>query len=457
MIISIHNKYSTVEKQIQDLIPSDPLNGNLESGFYLFISIDLVSFTRIKSEKEYPAWKNILVRFYNYIRNEFNNEIYGPCRVWKLSGDEVILKWRIIDIKLIPGLLLEILEHCNDSGFKELIYRKMNIDLQMKVTAWLVEAHPHDGFVDSDENKNIKNISFNTLSYMNNEYQDFVGEQMDVGFRLTKCALPTIIVLSVEIVYVISKICEMKELTGTILDKAKNIIDNIKTVGFRKLKGVGNGAPYPIIWYSSNWDKTQELFLKAEYHEHTLLNNIAFREDPFPPDMYEQSDFYKNITGDEGYIERLIEAGKKKVREQEDIAVQHFAIILFAKKEEKIFIVLRKRDGEKRLYPGLFDFGSAKITRQSTSIGLKIKQEYKKDMGIDLHVNIEEDQPIAVFRTEEHNICGILYTKLLEPADVDKIAADNLYPLDEVLNMQKDKFVPRALENIERAKKLLGL
>ena len=330
----------------------------------------------------------------------------------------------------------------------------------MKITAWLVEAHPHnkpDG-TGSVEDKNIKNICFNTLSYMNNEYQDFVGEQMDVGFRLTKCSLPTIIVLSLELVYVISEICKMKNFPGTFLDKAEKITNGIRIVGFRKLKGVGNGTPYPIIWYSSQWDETQKLFLKAEYHEHTLLNNIALKVDSFPKNMYRQSDFYKNITADEGYINRLIEAGKKTVVEKGDIVVQHFAIILFAKKNEEIFIVLRKRSDSKELYPGLFDFGSAKITRRSRSIGLKIRQEYKDDMGIDLHINIEEEHPVAVFLPEENNICGILYTRLLEPADVDKIDAKNLYSLEEVLEMQQnDKFVPRALENIERAKGLLNL
>ena len=99
------NNSKDILNQIQSVIPQEHPAESVGSGFYLFISIDLVSFTQIKSEKEYPAWKNILSRFYDYIRNGIINSDYGHCRVWKLRGDEVILKWRITDIKSIPGLL----------------------------------------------------------------------------------------------------------------------------------------------------------------------------------------------------------------------------------------------------------------------------------------------------------------------------------------------------------------
>ncbi|MEW8115739.1 MAG: hypothetical protein AB2792_01055, partial [Candidatus Thiodiazotropha sp.] len=298
--------------------PPDQDNETLSS-FHLFVSFDLVNFTRTKNAIASLAWIKILSGFYKYFANE-SRKLDG--NLWKLRGDEVILKWEIADAAILPKLLQTLLAASTE--FKGTISKKHGMHPDVKMTAWILEVFSEksiDNIPKSDTPK-ARNIHFDSASMeMRNSYTDYVGPHMDAGFRLTGCALPTVIVLSVELVYVISKIeSGFFNANEEMIQASRKILGELKVVGFKKFKGIGHGAPYPIIWYSEDWDETKDLYyLTAENYEHTLLkvlvaapnNEDMLNKNVYKKDVYKSTIYYKQIKEDKGFIERLADKNPK--------------------------------------------------------------------------------------------------------------------------------------------------
>ena len=304
-----------------------------EPSFHLFVSFDLVNFTRTKYTNTGIGWTTpgvewtkILAGFYYELGKNCK-----PCQVWKLRGDEVVLKWDITDATKIPPLLPTLLD--TSKALEDSLYKEYNIRLQIKITAWILEAYHEvniggtnreEGEPNRKEGYKLRNISF-ASPHLKEEhsYLDFVGPHMDAGFRLTGCALPTVIVLSVELEYIIYQISEEKlfEDDRVVIDASQAIMENLKVVGFRKFKGIGNGAPYPIIWYSKNWTETKNLYyLTAEHHDHSLLKELVAApkgKDPVDKEKIRHTAYYKDIKKDTRFLERLSKLTEKKTKNEE--------------------------------------------------------------------------------------------------------------------------------------------
>lgn len=311
-----HNKISQIERQkgkVKKGYPQSQDNETLSS-FHLFVSFDLVNFTRTKNAIASLKWIGLLSEFYKYFGKE-SRRLDG--NLWKLRGDEVILKWEIADAATLPKLLQTLLAASRE--FKGKISEKHGIHPDVKMTAWILEVFSEESIDNIAEKATpeARNIHFDSASMeMWNSYTDYVGPHMDAGFRLTGCALPTVIVLSVELVYVISKIeSGFFNANEEMIQASRKILEELKVVGFKKFKGIGHGAPYPIIWYSENWVETKDLYyLTAENYEHTLLKVLVAapkNKDPFDKDVYTSTIYYKQIEKDKGFIARLADKNPK--------------------------------------------------------------------------------------------------------------------------------------------------
>ena len=77
---------------------------------------------------------------------------------------------------------------------------------------------------------------------------DIIGPEMDIGFRISKNANKAFTVYSLRAFYILLNLAESEE---------ENIVLNkFRIIGFDLLKGVWDGKPYPIIWYSNNWEQS---------------------------------------------------------------------------------------------------------------------------------------------------------------------------------------------------------
>jgi len=204
-----------------------------ESCIRLFLSVDLVGSTALKSDKATdvsgyrygPPWVNIFTQFYSGFPRVFdqtldNTELKESLRprLVKTIGDEILLQTKIensSDARSLVRFFAKALAH----------YTAKNLAserLQLKGTAWIA------GFP-------INNHRLFLSDHGQAAPADFIGPSIDTGFRIAKSATPTKLVVSVDLAV----------LLVTPIDDALDLyVDGTQT-----LRGVLGGKPYPIIWY----------------------------------------------------------------------------------------------------------------------------------------------------------------------------------------------------------------
>jgi hypothetical protein len=80
--------------------------------------------------------------------------------------------------------------------------------------------------------------------------RDFLGPEIDAGFRISKFALRRRLVVSAELSCLLFR--ERAAYTG--------IEKQLKIVSFQILKGVWTGRHYPIVWYERDWPNIAKTF-----------------------------------------------------------------------------------------------------------------------------------------------------------------------------------------------------
>jgi len=201
---------------------------------YLFLSIDLIDSTKLKSILD--NWQK---EFYDFLLSSYlikkrlsDNSI--NINIFKVLGDEIIFIIKLDDYKdiikdfsLLYNSLMDFQEN----------YLIKDIKLKFKTSSWIIHT------------KDKLNMPF-TMEESSNEILDFIGPQMDEGFRIAKsfsrCGQT---VISLELAYFL-------------LNNKKGSIDEISPIyflGMDELKGVWNGNKYPILWYSIDTIKSINL------------------------------------------------------------------------------------------------------------------------------------------------------------------------------------------------------
>ena len=130
--------------------------------------------------------------------------------------------------------LLEDLFEVKENVKNSLISKYKNKEIDIKVSVWVVPI-----FKNSHRNRTVS-VKYDDESTR----RDFLGQDMDIGFRISKYSNPNAIVMSIS--------C-----ASLFMYCNKEIGEKFKIVGVKKLKGVNNDAFYPIIWYSPNWQKLE--------------------------------------------------------------------------------------------------------------------------------------------------------------------------------------------------------
>ena len=239
---------------------------------YIFFSFDLVGSTKFKTEESTKSlWPHIIFRFYELIYNELKDKI-PQIIVWKYLGDEVLLYVSIRDfesdsvIYTIPDIAFSVqLKVAKD--IKDL-FNKNNLDI--KSTIWIAgtqfvkpkEFNPAKISMEENNYKNLKMI----LNAGNSLQVDFLGPDMDIGFRVAEFAYHHKVVLSADFAYLLYRMKKPK--------RQKGIDEQMKIVSFEILKGVWNNQYYPIIWYYPNWKCVENDFFYAEYKENEIIDKI---------------------------------------------------------------------------------------------------------------------------------------------------------------------------------------
>ena len=214
----------------------------------LFFSFDIVNSTVYKANT--VNWPIIIKGLLDYIRRCVQREAdLQGASLWRVIGDEMVFVYQIIDKReLYPAVdaIFRITQRVSLSirtgkffnTLEEQKLQKAEIEvlksqeiLSIKAAAWIAAISkemksPYDN-IQTEYESDGSNIPI----------VEYLGRDIDTGFRLKAYTQRRRLIVSFELVCLIAEFLEKE---------AENLF---YIIDYAKLKGVWNRALYPIIWY----------------------------------------------------------------------------------------------------------------------------------------------------------------------------------------------------------------
>lgn len=134
--------------------------------------------------------------------------------------------------------------------------------LSVKATMWAayltdIEANKRD----AKHNIIIKERVIDNINL------DFLGPDIDIGFRISKFALQKKLVIDSKLACLLTKLeTDLKE---------NNISESMRIISYERLKGVWEDRHYPIVWYQESWDSINNMFLYDEQFNSDIVKKIV--------------------------------------------------------------------------------------------------------------------------------------------------------------------------------------
>lgn len=449
---------------LKDSVRKIPIPGrggdNSRSKPYIFLSLDLKNSTQYKHESTY--WPLLITRFFEITVSEVPSSIAGMS-VWKTRGDEVLFYKRVESFDDLINSTDSFLRVRNTIA--DLLHNEhtdaRDKDVDIKATAWIALVKKvdlslnQDKYADESNRKELtkKNISV-LVGYKGLPQQlEFLGSEIDTGFRLTTWAIPQALTISAELAYLLSK------------HDATVYKERCRLVGHKKLKGSWNGRYYPVVWYRDSWSNAAELFNYDDPMESDLVNNLVNNEH-----RYEAG-----FDGNQNGVERALEAVDKlkgaerfleKVKdgddtdqlkdEQEVFALEIHSVAVCFDHDGKVMLA-RRNEKPGKMYRGVWEFGCAQLDPHDDFFDA-MERHYKKDFGAKLH--FFSKNPIGVYFIQEKKVPGIIFAAqvenpeyILENYDRTKHEKVQFYAMSDI-NFETEDCVPDFHATLEKAKKL---
>lgn len=201
-----------------------------QSEVILFFSFDVVNSSEYK-QVNYFGWSKVLNELFKELRRKVDSGIDG-AELWRVLGDEIVFIVRIRKendlfsfIKEIYKILLESVHELKNGKFFERLPQAGDVEIEtmkaqniisLQGTAWiaLVSNNSNDG-------DNIF-VKYETSE----KYQifEFLGNDIDTGFRISKQTRDSKLVISFELAYLLSRKTEE--------------LNKINIITYKELKGI---------------------------------------------------------------------------------------------------------------------------------------------------------------------------------------------------------------------------
>lgn len=381
----------------------------------LFFSYDIVNSSLYKTVNYY-GWSvvidHVLTELREYVKIKINR-----AEVWRVFGDEIIFIVEICDIESVYEYVENIYETLNFfcqsleegtsfdeiEGFSEtaidLMKRQDVISLQ--ASAWIAAVTEKSDIKEKRRTQFVENIFEVIEESKNNRFYEFIGIDIDAGFRLSKNTRERRLAVSFELACILAEQEEFKK--------------RLYIITYKKLKGVWDNSPYPIIWY----------------YNKSLHDNRELKDD-IPYDVTVQDEIYGEIFGEKVFPEKMYDVSKKalekictdkKLKNKIDMIKR----LIMVRNTHKQFInntklelhcvavcynlqnqILVAQRCDRELLPGKWEFGCAKAS-SNAELSRTIEEEYARDFAI--HICLEMDgtrkdvqpKPLAVYQIEKDN------------------------------------------------------
>lgn len=393
---------------------------NISEGLYIFYSFDLANSTSYKSNQP-EEWPVLITPFLNkvpelmQIEQENAYGTSGKVYLWKTAGDEVLFYQKINcmkDVYSVVPICNEIMKKLK--GF--LSDFDYNHQLDVKATLWCartIEIFSTDSQKAKERVGKVEGSCRNLVWVVDPNQprnKDFLGQDIDAGFRIAKFALPGRIALSAELALILHKMARDK-----VLEKIwkkyglKSVDEHIKIICYQKLKGIWDEQGYPIIWFEEKWDE-----FKFRYDEHLTSDFVSFveskkREDVLMlVDVYEQRRRWNNFEDFLDFCKGLddVDLGLAETIPPKSYAELHCVPVIMSYDGA---ILCAKRSMEKRRFKGYWEFGCGQLR-----MGETIERCVIRTCLEDFNVEIDESKPIEALglfsfgKEERRTIPGVL-------------------------------------------------
>ncbi len=359
------------------------------SSLYLFMSWDLVNSAGLKHVS--INWANIIIDALGDIVKHIVDNYSLSVNIWRLIGDEIVAYAPVEDISSLPSYVDEIKRITSEVN-NSLAERG---DLGFKCTLWVSLITDY-----KNEKANRRYVSFaNKIPVDKRVILDFVGVDIDAGFRIAKYSQRDVITVSLEL----AKLLYETNFDGVMwLPK------------FELLKGLFNGNPYPIIWIPIN-TKSNKLASSIPYFYKYKNESTEYCFDALGDNLS------AGFTLGAEHLERLCadldisrkieywkrENSRKAFRMYPDetmLQELHCVAVCIAKSTGKILVV--KRSDDRTRNPGKWEFGCAKAIKTSNLMS-SMRNEYKKDFDVDIDIVSDTDRddvqpiPFALYQIND--------------------------------------------------------
>lgn len=387
----------------------------------LFFSFDIVNSSSYK-DMNYFGWQIVLTSLLTKVQKNIAKTIPG-AQLWRVLGDEIIFFITIKDIEEIYSnidaiyvVLADFNRILHNGSFYEKLkeeYQEAQIDVIQNKGILALQAAAWIAIINNDKNSSFELYDNVFKKYSINENQqinEFLGQDIDTGFRIKKQTQDRRLVVSVEL--------------AKILSDRTEYLARLNIITYKKLKGVWKDRLYPIICYhdekisgipfkeSFYYDETTYSQLSKEY-----FSNRKEGHDSLP--LYMFLDVHKalnKIIKDQQLdrkMERILEiindteidvkAVESEFNIENKLLEFHCAAVCCDTKNKKILIAKRKN---RKFLTGLWEFGCAKANIEKNLCD-SIIEEYKSDFGIDIDVICDQDRgdrepkPIALYQIQK--------------------------------------------------------
>ena len=443
----------------------------------LFFSFDIVNSSLYKTVNYY-GWSIVIDGILSSIRNYVKSKIKN-AEVWRVLGDEIIFIVKICDklalfeyVEMIydtlvsfcssieDGTLFEGMDEISDV-VTELV--KLQDVISLQSTAWIANVTDKKAIKENKlKSKYIENVFEEIEERPHYKFYEFMGIDIDAGFRLSKETRIGRLTVSFELAYLMA------------LEKNSNYVKNLNIVSYRSLKGVWNNSAYPIIWY---YDKKKH-------------NNVTFpRSMPF--DAIEKDDIYVEYFGKKKFADYMYRDVRKKIKKvckdrklknkiknierviEKDASFNkqyintarlelHCVAVCFNSSGE---ILCVQRTDNVSYLPLKWEFGCAKANYEECLTDT-IVEEYKRDFNVDISLctdNSRKDEqpiPIAVYtinkNSEMHK--GVIFIADIVSGNINlnnkKHIKYRFVGKEELESLNEDDYVPDAIDTMRKAFKL---
>ena len=464
------SKYSG---SIQDL--NEPQNDIIaRRTVELFFSFDIVNSSAYKMIN-YTGWYKVIISLFNEIQATVMKMMPG-AEMWRVLGDEIIFIIPIIENKDFFIYMDRIFKILNDLVYQlktgdffdrleaddnEKLSMKMQNVISLKAAAWVAIVEEKTRKIEQYDNlleRYKLREGYETI--------EFLGNDIDAGFRIKKETENRRMVISFELAYILSK--------------DTDYLKNLHIITYKSLKGIWQDRLYPVIWYHdpkyANNVQFEDSFFYDEQQENTLTKEyFSNKEIPeLTKEMY--NDVHKalgkilndqNLKSKISKIEEIIQNSPNSaialghLLESQFYLRLHCVAVCYEKETMKI-LIMKRSDGRKK-YPNKWEFGCAKGTLEKT-LSKQIEDEYRDDFGVKIRVVCDSERedkqpvPLALYEveSEQGKDKGIIsLAEIIEPYDVNKFMESSKHSQVRWISKDEiDSFQEEAVEDFKNTLKL---